>query len=303
MVRRAAVTLVQSALEPRDRVLITGAGGWFGRTAVALALESGVEHLLATGSRARMMSLGPYRIPVVIANAADIAEFDPTVVLNFAFLTRDKWRILGNDRYTNENSRLTHDFVTWASLPSVRIALTVSSGAALSSGDNPYGALKAKEEELALDLVTKNKHIVVLRAWSVSGAFVRQPTNYLFSDLLMQSRTGRIAVSAKHEVIRRYVGVDDLLAVGLAEAARGRCGILDSGGPLVEAGSLAERVAAITGASLVRRLRDPHREPDVYASDDTSWQASLQALDFNAAGLDEQIHQSLNGLSKYAELS
>ena len=54
--RQEAHELWLNNLNADDRVLVTGAGGWFGRTAIAMTREAGLE-LLATGSKNQQIEI------------------------------------------------------------------------------------------------------------------------------------------------------------------------------------------------------------------------------------------------------
>lgn len=123
-------------------------------------------------------------------------EYEPTHVANFAFLTRERVAHEGYDTFVRTNRSLLGRFVSASSLPSVRAVLTVSSGAALDSTAssiqrNPYGYLKRIEEAAALSLVGSARSVVVARAWSVSGPYVRRPRAYAFSDFILSARAAK----------------------------------------------------------------------------------------------------------------
>jgi nucleoside-diphosphate-sugar epimerase len=270
--------------KPNERFLVLGASGWFGRTMLSL-LPEGAHVLADAGSHGEQLS------------EREIKTFSPTVVLNFAFLTRERVVEVGAETFRTTNMNLINRFVFALDQPEVRLGLTVSSGAVLADDAedpelNPYGFLKALEERLALEHVTSERAIVVPRAFSVSGSLVRRPHAYAFSDFIVQARSGSIRISARQPVFRRYVSVTDLLSVALLRANQGWSGVLDSGGELVEMGELAEMVIAETNpeASIFREplLSDV---PEIYASDGVSWDQACQACAYTPLTLTEQIRE------------
>lgn len=295
-VRAEARALLAAAIPAGDRVLVIGATGWFGTTALALLVHHAPEHLHLVASRARQVDVDARHFAVHAWDEAQIAAFAPSVVLNFAFLTREKEAVLGVTDYRRANAELSRRFVAAASLPSVRAALTCSSGAALSTPEGhdlpigAYGRLKLDEERQARHLATVARPVVVARAWSVSGSLVQRPRDYAFSDLVLQARSGRIGVTATSEVWRRYCGVDDYLAVCTWRAATGWSGTVDSGGPEVEMRALADLVAD--------RYPGPRPQVDAvpaagtalrYCSDGVSWDEACMAAAFRPATLAEQV--------------
>jgi len=274
-----------------DRVLILGASGWFGRTFLRL-LDSQTP-VMACASAVREQ--------YVTWDENQVRDFNPTVVANFAFLTRDHISEVGVERFIEINSALTKNFITAAQLPSVKAALTVSSGAAvafpLDMASNPYGVLKKREEEAALGLVAERRSVVVARAWSVSGPDVSTPRNYAFSDLVLQAKTGAMQVNASQPVFRRYVGVDDFLEVSMARLLSGWSGTIDSGGELIEVGELADRIRSIVNPQAsISRVEQTSTEPSIYASDDVSWREACGEAGINPSEIDEQIRAVANRL-------
>jgi nucleoside-diphosphate-sugar epimerase len=298
-VRRAAVELAAARLRPDDRAVLLGAGGWFGTTALhLLAGTLGPERLLPTTGRPRTVRAGGRDWALGNFDLERIRGFRPTVVVDLAFLTREKAESAGLGAYVLANSRLTSQFLRTASLPSVRAAVTVSSGAALGLGGhsgwdldrNPYGFLKRAAESMAVEVAHEGAiGMTVARAWSLSGGFVTRPREYAFSDLILQAREGAIEVRSPRAVWRRYCLVEDFLAAALAEALSGQVQILDSGGPLVELGELAEAIAARMGTSVYARVSDADAGQDRYHSDDGAWREACTRLAFEPADLDEQI--------------
>jgi nucleoside-diphosphate-sugar epimerase len=296
-VRPEARDLVARALGPDDRVLVTGAGGWFGSTVAALLVGQGAAALYLT-RRPRAVDHGSGTVEAVAWDPDVVRAFAPTVVIDCAFVLRDYVGDMEIEDYVLANTRLTQQILWLARLPSVRTVVSVSSGAAVHPSDatdrdvalDPYGYLK-RQAELALAGLADEvpAHLLVARSYSLSGALVSRPRRYAFSDLVLQAREGTIEVHARHEVWRRYVGVDDFFAVCLALGAQGS-GTVSSAGELVEFGDLAHRVDAVlgTGAAISRRA-PAEGLPDDYYARDGSWDAACARLGFAPATLDEQI--------------
>ena len=279
-----------------ERVLVLGAGGWFGCTMLDAFKEWDPSTVTAVGTRPRSIRVGRRDWPLVAWDFDAIERWQPTIVLNFAFLTKDLLQSVGLREFVRVNRMLSQRFLWAAALRSVRLALTVSSGAAtqISEGEdlrsNPYGFLKREEELLALRLVETSRAVVVVRAFSVSGPWVQRPESYAFSDLILQAAAGRVLVTAQHPTYRRYVSVADLLHVGLSLGTSKWSGVVEGGGELIEIGDLAQRIVQIVNPSAqLARVPITGTEPRVYASDGLSW---LQACDMTGhvpIDLNEQI--------------
>ena len=287
-----------------DRVLITGASGWVGRTALDLLAPLGLPTLPVAG-RARTISVGGREIDCRIWDDDEVAAFAPTVVLDCAFLTRDRVADMLLADYVATNRILTERLVFAAKLPGVRLALTVSSGAAVYPHDafdgpledNPYGYLKREAEQLLAQAAGESGAVpVVARAWSISGAHVQKPRGYALGSMILDADAGAIRIMARRPVFRRYVLAEELLALGLAEGSVGPATI-DSGGELVEMAELAAHVAAVVrpDAEITRGDIDPH-DPDRYHSDGLDWEKLCQRWGLVSGQLDYQIAITARGV-------
>jgi len=282
-----------------SRILVLGPTGWFGRTALALSFPSSASFHLV-GSRRGDVQTGEKTIDVHEWNEREVERFSPDLVLDFAYLTRNWISELGVSEYRARNEILAERLVRAATLRSVKTVLTISSGAAVQSELDPYGEGK-RRIELALSdaLRSSRKNLGVLRAWSMSGGFVREPDQYALSSFVRQGLDSKsIRVRASRMVFRRYCAVEELLAVGLHLAHRNSHSLLDSGGEKLEMFEIAQKVAEqIPGAEVI--LEHPARDsqdPDDYSSDNESWVKGLREAHLNPLSLEEQITNVIHAL-------
>jgi nucleoside-diphosphate-sugar epimerase len=288
----------------QDRVLVAGASGWLGRTALDLLAPLGLP-TLALASRARTIRVGDNDVACRVWDDHEVATFAPTVVLDCAFLTRDRVTDMPFEEYVAANRELTKRLVYAARLPGVRLTLTVSSGAAVypqDAGlgpieDNPYGFLKREAEHRLAEAATESGAVpVVARAWSISGAHVQKPQGYALASMIRDADAGAIRIMARRPVFRRYVLAEELLALGIAEGGVGPATI-DSGGELVEMGELATRVAQVVrpDAVITRGEVDPS-DPDRYHSDGQDWERRCQTWGLKSEPLERQIEITARGV-------
>ena len=279
------------SLRPTDRILVLGASGWFG-TAFRELVPSHVP-LMSIASRSR----GPFET----WSQERVHSFGPSVVVNFAFLTRERVGVDGLENFIEVNENLTRQLLIAAQLPRVRAVLTVSSGAAralpLDLDVDPYGFLKRREEERLMALASPTRNVVVARAWSVSGHHVRRPHDYAFSGFILQAAQGVISIRATQPVFRRYVAASDFIEVCCKRMLSGWTGEIDSGGELIEMGSLARRIASIVNPNArIERPDLTSSEPSIYASDDVTWREACEHAGFVAAQIDSQVRKTARGL-------
>ncbi|MHA7721910.1 NAD-dependent epimerase/dehydratase family protein [Mycobacterium sp. ML4] len=300
---RSARALAAQALAS-DRILITGASGWLGRTALDLLAPLNLP-TLCVASRARIIRVGDREIGCRVWDEEEVAAFAPTVVLDCAFLTRDRIAGMPLNDYVAANRALTERLVYATKLPGVRLSLSVSSGAAVYPHDaldgpiedNPYGYLKREAEQRLAQAAAESAAVpVIVRAWSISGAHMQKPQSYALGSMIRAADAGAIRIMARRPVFRRYVLAEELLAFGIAEGGVGPATI-DSGGELVEMAELAARIVAVVnpGAVITRDEVDPN-DPDRYHSDSQDWDKRCASWDFASAPLDRQIEITARGV-------
>lgn len=220
-------------------------------------------------------------------------EFNPTIVLNFAALTREKTESVGLPQFLRANGVLFEQFMWASELTGVVMSVHLSSGAALrpdavDSELNPYGYVKRIEEDEVLRQAAKGRRVLVARVWSVSGDLVTKPSIYAFSDLVLQGLLARmVTVRSPTEVWRRYTSADRYLSVALASCWNEFGVVLDSGGQRVELRELARLVGDVTKSAVLSM--EPHGSPDDYASDGVEYQRACERLSLPEESLSEQV--------------
>lgn len=282
-----------SGLLSNERVLVLGASGWFGATLRA-----------ALGKREDVMLIASQtRRPCIPFDRQRIADFAPTMVFGFAFLTREKLQSMPLDEYMSTNRRLIENFVTSVELSSVRCAITISSGAAISEPESPYGRLKLEEEYAARTCVDPGRKTVTIgRAYSLSGPWVKRPRDYAFSDLILQAQEGIMRISAKRPTYRRYVSVDDFLHVMTSLAQAGESITVESGGELVEMSELADNIRRVVNPNAQVLRPEFGGSASHYCSTDGSWEEASKATGWRSRDLESQIRVTASGLASPVEM-
>lgn len=303
-IRHEAQKLWLSSLRSGDRVLVTGGGGWFGRTAVAMTRKADLE-LLATGSKDQQIEIDGQSQTVHAQSLEFISAFKPTVVIDTAFVTRERLPILGHKTYVETNQKLIDQSLEVAALPSVRKYIGFSSGATMhlaghtsfSLEENPYAAQKriyeSKISEIAGSL---DCDISVARVWSVTGSYCTKPESFAFTDLIAQAKLGLIEIKAKQLVYRRYCALEDVLALAMLPSAPGGNPIFNSGGDLIELGELAKMVVDLVNpkAEILRQI-DPQLTPDDYHSDSRDWVELIQSAGLARDSISDQVTRVTGG--------
>lgn len=281
-----------------NRVLILGGSGWFGRTALAMMPENGVNFLVIGRTR-REIVVADRIWPIKTWATAEIESFCPQLVLDFAFLTRDVLANVGEGDFLRQTREINRRLFRVLELGSVSRLLTISSGAAVGhnrvSGRRKDAYSEQKHaNDLALRQVARlgKVEVTIARAWSVSGRYVQKPRNYAFSDFLLSAwERGYISVRADHFVYRRYCAVEELLAIGLGHPSSGGLLEFDSGGHLLELAELAQVMTERLELAPVRISCSARSRgiADHYYSDGQQWVDMCARLGLEPSSVSEQI--------------
>ena len=102
-----ALKLAREAISSDDRVLVIGATGWFGQTATAMTHLVGASYQLIA-SRARDFEIGGGQFRAYIWDEARIREFNPTVIIDAAYITREFIDDFGMEEFIKQNRMLTN---------------------------------------------------------------------------------------------------------------------------------------------------------------------------------------------------
>ena len=304
----SAVEVFSRSFGGVNRVLVLGGTGWFGRTALAMLKHLDVKtHIVA--SHPREFSVDGLLLSAKGWDSAEIARFEPDVVLDFAYLTVSKAGPLGLEQYSRVNMRLSEQLFFAASLPSMRRVLTVSSGASIRLPYAMQGLAEAEayalgkqaiEAQLAEISSEKEISVGIARAWSVSGGHVQNPRDYALSGMILDGLDdGLISVHANHLVYRRYSAAEELLALAMHASESPGLSHVDSGGHLVELEELAELVsAAIPGSKVVgnESVRESDNA-DSYFSDGAAWDEETERSGLRPLTLEGQIEHVVRALT------
>ena len=303
-IRREAQERWLNNLRSDDRVLVTGASGWFGRTAIAMTREAGLD-LLATGSKDQQIEIDGQSQDVHAQSLDVISSFKPTVVIDTAFVTRERLPILGHKAYVETNQKLIDQSLDIAALPSVRKYIGFSSGATMhlaghtsfSLVENPYAAQKRiYESKVSAIAANLQSDISVARVWSVTGSYCTKPQTFAFTDLIAQAKLGLIEIKAKHLVYRRYCALEDVLALAMFPSSSEGNPIFDTGGDLIELGELAKIVVDLVNPNAeIRRQFNPQLTPDDYHSDSKDWGQLVQSAKVTNDSISDQITRIARG--------
>lgn len=305
--------------DPPGLLVISGATGWVGRTAVhelqrRLPPALFARHVRLFASRAGSLVLpgssgaAGEMLPVhPLSSLGDLAATEPiAAVLHAAFLTRDRLATLGQDTYVNTNRLITRQVADALRLsPSARVVV-ISSGAAAAHdhaddraggiAHDPYGVLKREEEQVLTDLAPG----LVLRLYALSGRFIREPDRFALGDFLGTALRGEaIRVRSPRPVLRSYGHAGDITALAwrwLLDGASPPALPVAAVNLEIDLLSLAERIRELYDLPPVVADVTPDAPPDRYVADPQPFLEALARYGLSPSSLDQQLRDTAAGL-------
>ena len=294
-----------------SKVLISGATGWLGTESVARVLEGKIDgiteqNLFLCSSDGRDLKLDSSIIlPTVklqsLSGENGIKDLEGLVHL--AFLTKDKSADYGFSDYVAKNIELISAACEIIERDKPKWVVVVSSGAIIDRNSlevesnvvrNPYGFCKRIEEVLLSDAARKvGANIVIGRLWGGTGLHMPIKRAYAISDFIESFKeSGAIRITSGGDVLRRYCDAGDFMEVLIKSAIRGDNTTIDSGGPIIELGDLAELLISATGTGSISRSTEPSAVDDYYPRG-MEFEELARSVGVPLHGISEQVLRTL----------
>jgi UDP-glucuronate decarboxylase len=305
-------TVIKSLRAGDQRIIITGASGWLGMATLELlhnALgESFAYRVYALGSSARDIHLrGGITVRQRPLDELNRLQPAPSLLLHFAFLTKDRVASLDEDAYREANRALSetvHDALDKIGVDAVFVA---SSGAAYSAGDASanaalqlYGTLKREDEDrFAAWAECRGRTAVIGRIFNVAGPYINKHQHYALAAFILDAIAERsVRVNAPHRVVRGFVAIRELMSLVFAALLNPQKQLLrfDTGGTAMELAEVAEIVANTLGTTGSVRAAITSERIDRYVGDPTVYEALLAQYGVNRVSFDAQIRETADFL-------
>jgi nucleoside-diphosphate-sugar epimerase len=302
----------------RERVIVTGAGGWLGLATLemlyALLGEAIHDRVVCFGSHERTLRLRG-GLEVAQHPLAAMAELPakPSLLLHLAFLTQEKARTLSPEAYAAANWTISLQVMTALDRVGVRGVFLASSGAAYLADDPKaartkrlYGALKKEDEDRFVGWAEDGRgRLVIARIFNLAGPYINKRASYALACFIADVLADRaIEISASNRVYRSYVAVEELMSVAFGALTAEPSGIVrfDTAGAALEMDGIAHAVADTLAPRLaVRRAAMTRDLPDRYVGDGAAYTALRDALGVRPVDLPEQIRQTAAFMAEWPE--
>ena len=296
----------------RTTIVVTGASGWFGRTALyeyekLYGPEALRSNVIACASTPRPIDFcSPYG-PLNAVGIDDLESVrNAAGLIHLAFLTRERVASVGLDQYIAENRSITARVAVFiANNPGIPIITTSSGAAGVFDGadvdliGNPYASLK-REEENVWRQSSFGRMALVFRVYAATGRFIKDPKLFALGDFLSSAVVGeRIVVRSDRTVIRSYVHVGTMMRLFWAilkapvgpgfrqiDAAMQTASLCDLAKEISEIWALPEPIINI----------DTSLPADIYRADGDQFRNLLKEYEIEAPAFATQLEETAQQL-------
>lgn len=290
----------------KSAIAISGASGWLGNQTIEVIERIATRDfqlLFTSNGRKLVFSNSQVRDTEVFLESQPPKSLEGFIHL--AFLTRDKVELVGPREFITTNLNLISKACQFIETSKPKWVVIVSSGAIVDrkTGDlesniqnNPYGFCKRVEELLITQSANKvGANVVIGRLWGASGKYMPPNPAYALSDFIISAyKQKKIKIKSGGQVIRRYVDASEFMEVLIQAAISKRSVIVDSGGPRIEIGELAELIAKHFTETVIERSPAIMTTDDYYPrSDDFETLASI--LEITLSDIQTQVTQTIQG--------
>ena len=271
--------LTSRLLENYDQVVIYGAKGWVGRSAVELLTEAARHlrdhHILLIGSKTE--SARNAKLPVDVYSAVDANQYlDQNILfLNSAYLRREKLAQMKAEEYEKKNEEIIEFAQDQIKSGKIKTFINLSSGVA-SQGSlenlhlvtDLYAKAKIRDEDLLSKACELMKvQFINCRIYAMTGRFVNEFEHLALTSFIGQAIKDPHSIKVKSPTtLRTYIDSGDLVEVLFSLALSGKNYQIDSGGELTSLGDLANLVSEAAKGSKVEKPENFEKSADYFGN-------------------------------------
>lgn len=237
----------------KESVVVTGANGWLGKSAVSvLASEFSNYRVIALS---RKIDHNKSNNDLIYMSYDDFSKDDSEItgLIHTAFMTKNYIEEIGPIEYIDQNTKIHNWLMNFSKLKNPNWTVAISSGATKQyidkvEADLPivdsdlYGKMKLEEEEALLGSDIPN--VAIGRLWAASGRYMQNHKIYALGQFIEAAINGKnIKIASREPVYRRYIDAEDFMKVLVMTALDSKRTLFDSGGILTTIENLAQEVA------------------------------------------------------------
>jgi nucleoside-diphosphate-sugar epimerase len=286
------------------KVVIYGANGWLGRSAIAATFDLfpdlSPNSILLLGSKSSNVTIRGKNLEIKEALSGLHLIEENSIFVNCAFLRREQALKIGEKEYIKQNLHIMELPVVALRKRRVFSLVNLSSGVAglVQSGVNDssqgmYAVLKRRSElELAHETSLAGTNFLNCRVFSVSGSYLNEFENLALSLFITHALKSEPINVRSPESKRSYIDGVNLMTVLLKLAFNGEMGNYDSGGVCVTIKQLAQTVSRVVDQRESEIILGEEKESSYVGDFEKFNQLSIK-LGVKILDLDEQVRNTL----------
>jgi nucleoside-diphosphate-sugar epimerase len=295
-----------------ENIAISGATGWLGVELISkLSNDSSFlnSNIFPTASKNGSLEINGNKFAVKkLENLKNLISFD--YFFDFAFVTREKLKILSHKEYSEINKYIMNQSVDFIKTNKPRLVVLASSGAVYKSNyyqrnreNYLYGELKQQQEsEISKACKLAGSKLIIVRIFNLSGSGIKKLNTFAIAEFIYKSvKNQDIIIKSNYNVVRQYCDIGQLLDLVTKLALENKDYTFDSGGVKIEIRELArEIVGQLSSKSKISALEiDSSLPQDVYLSNSNDYEKLLSKyLKQEPVSIKEQIVLTKKGLIK-----
>jgi nucleoside-diphosphate-sugar epimerase len=258
-------------------ITIAGATGWLGLELINILNNLNISDLKLEliASNERKIEINRKKFSTSIFTKSNLSEAD--IYFDFAFLTREKIKTLGPEKYIAVNKNIISNSVRLIKLKQPKSVILASSGAVYRLGNNDlkennhiYSDLKLMQEEKIGEACSGNGiNLIITRIFSLSGNGISKIDTFAIAEMVSRAfRNQKLHIKSNYLVHRRYCDITQLLNLLLDLNRNSFTGVIDSGGIKIELRELAQTIIEELGSNseIDFPIIDKNSTPDEYYS-------------------------------------
>lgn len=305
-------------------IVISGATGWVGRNILEI-LQKKIPNkdfnanVKCLASKKQFINSTGYvnnsQIEIPIEDFKSFPEICKNVrklfLIHTAFLTPHHLNLINYNDYCLKNIAITKTIREGILICKDSRVVLVSSGIAREFDEsykeevnyndvlkNPYGYLK-KKEEIEISKITNT---LILRIFSLSGKFIREPSIYAFPNFILKAlRKEKIEFHDNRLVYRSYghaKNIAQLACQWLLTKQKKFISPLNTVSETIDLFSLARIISQQFDLPIVKLNRDSQYNDSSYTSNNTDFLNALKEYRIPASSLKDQIIETAIYLEK-----
>jgi len=285
------------------QIVIYGANGWLGRSAIAISKslqqESPEVSLLLIGSKQSSLVIDGKEFEIISQSDAAYFIQDDCMFLNAAFLRREKLHTMTTSSYIERNTTISNFALEQIKSKKVKHFINLSSGAAkpydekpLLLSEDPYGSLKfIWEKEFEDECSVRDINFLNCRIYSLLGRFINEFDNLAVSSFFQQGIRQKLIHVKAPKCQRTFVDAEQLVSLLFHMVLREKSRRIDSGGTLTSLENLALTVLEVLDLEGENVTKGNEYSPDYFGSFQ-EFNSLCNSINLEVLGLHTQVSKT-----------